>query len=243
MPGPSSAASQGWTSLPTSPRQTHVGVTPHRHPHIACGATEPSCTHVSTELVLRSGVRAVGRRAKAFLANSRGTDAPDDVSTYTAASAAVAATAITVLGAGVAHAGVALRYAPRRRRGCARRSRGCARRGRGSGSRRRRGGRATRRGSGAWSTASALSALQLAATPASSAPAALPPPLTVSVVVCLGEPGRHQRCYGGAGEELKRPTAADRSLGQSAGKIVEGAVGRLLAHLLPLSPKGGILGD
>ena len=38
---------------------------------------------------------------------------------------------------------------------------------------------------------------------------------------------------GGACEEPKRPTAADRALGQSAGKIVEGASGRFLAHLCP----------
>jgi hypothetical protein len=59
-----------------------------------------------------------------------------------------------------------------------------------------------------------------------------------TVVVVRHHPRGDQRGEGTAGEELKRPTAADRALGQSAGQIVEGAIGSLLAHLCPLFPEG-----
>jgi hypothetical protein len=55
-----------------------------------------------------------------------------------------------------------------------------------------------------------------------------------------------QRCqrapYEGCSHQPKRPPARDATASQSSSQLVEGAVGSLLAHLCPLSPKGGTRG-
>jgi hypothetical protein len=68
----------------------------------------------------------------------------------------------------------------------------------------------------------------------------LPGPLTAHRVgTSLTDAERCQRApYEGCTHQLDRPTTRDASAGQPASKLVEGAVGSFLAHLLPPFPEG-----
>ena len=61
------------------------------------------------------------------------------------------------------------------------------------------------------------------------------------VVVGKGPSRGKKRSDGARGEEPERPAAADGAFSQSSSQLVEGAVGRLLAHLCPPILKGGTL--
>jgi hypothetical protein len=55
--------------------------------------------------------------------------------------------------------------------------------------------------------------------------------------------GGQRAPYEGCSHQLERLSARDAAASQCSSQIVEGAVGSLLAHLLPPSLKGGTLGD
>jgi hypothetical protein len=75
--------------------------------------------------------------------------------------------------------------------------------------------------------------------------------LLARLPVGLAQVGRSftdaQRCqrasYKGCSHQLERLTSRERPASQSASQLIEVAIGSFLAHLVPLSPKGGTLGD
>src|SRR5215208_5434810 len=70
-------------------------------------------------------------------------------------------------------------------------------------------------------------------------------PFGASVVAGPGYPwnGGQGATYEEATHQPKGLTSRDAAASQSSSQLVEGAVGSLLAHLCPLSPKGRTLGD